>query len=106
MLEPSSQWVIWFICCRNSSSHLRPGEASDLANDMQVFLPLQKGSSSGMGMGKHLSPSNEVEDDDFEQHLLELVGVLVRSWSMNCPICITSTVGYRRPRSSPPSSSG
>merc|ERR1719449_166210 len=43
-------------------------------------------------MGKHLSPSKEDEDDVFEQHELELVGVLVRSWSMNCPICITSTV--------------
>merc|ERR1719264_992459 len=43
-------------------------------------------------MGKHLSPSNEVEVDDLEQQELELVGVLVRSWSMNCPICITSTV--------------
>merc|ERR1719264_916910 len=43
-------------------------------------------------MGKHLSPSNDVEDDVFEQHGVELVGVLVRSWSINCPICITSTV--------------
>merc|ERR1719151_170885 len=43
-------------------------------------------------MGKHLSPSNDVEDDVFEQHEVELVGVLVRSWSINCPICITSTV--------------
>merc|ERR1719471_502515 len=37
-------------------------------------------------MGKHLSPSNEVEEDSLEQHLLELVGVLVRSWSTNWPI--------------------
>ena len=46
-------------CCWNSRLHLRVGDASDLVNDMQVFLPFQNGSSVGISIGKHFLVSND-----------------------------------------------
>ena len=75
------------------SSHLRPGELSDLAKFMQVFLPFQKGSFENILMGEHFSGSKEAgKAPFFPQHWIPWLGVWVISWSMNWPICITRMV--------------
>ena len=80
-------------CSRVDSSHFSPGELRERAKFIHVFRPRQNGSLENMRMGEHFSASKERGKAPLRpQHWMPWLGVWVMSWSMNWPICITSTV--------------